>query len=154
MKKLYFLFFFVIGFLGNAQIVNFTDANFKAKLLSASPSNQIASTSSLVYNSMNGTWGVYSYNVIDSNNDGEIQVSEAQAIKWLDVSNSNISSIEEFKTKEIFFANIKDGLYFHFSKNTIVSLLTQTLSANCSCVKLFNILKSFIIVFIKLYFYK
>ncbi len=142
MKKLYFLFFLTIGFLANAQIVNIPDANFKAKLLSSSPSNQIASTSSLVYNSMNGTWGVYSYNVIDSNNDGEIQVSEAQAIKWLDVSNSNISNIsgiEAFINLEhlsclsnqltsINIQNLTNLVQFNCSNNQLTSLNLQSLT--------------------------
>ena len=42
MKKLYFLFFLTIGFFGNAQIINFPDANFKAKLLEADISNGVA----------------------------------------------------------------------------------------------------------------
>lgn len=38
MKKFYTLLFIVVGLLVNAQIVNIPDANFKAKLLQASPS--------------------------------------------------------------------------------------------------------------------
>jgi len=93
MKKLYFLFFLIIGFLGNAQIINFPDANFKAKLLAASSLNYTASTEDI-----NNTGGVTTYTSIDTNNDGEIQVSEALAIKYLNVgpyqtSNSNITSL-------------------------------------------------------------
>ena len=69
-----------IGLVGEAQIVTIPDANFKARLLAASPSNTIASD-------FNG------YIKIDANNDGEIQVSEAQAVYHLDVSNSNIGDL-------------------------------------------------------------
>ena len=93
MKKLYILFFLTIGFLANAQIVNIPDANFKAKLLAASSLNYTASTEDI-----NNTGGVTTYTSIDTNNDGEIQVSEALAIKYLNVgpyqtSNSNITSL-------------------------------------------------------------
>ena len=43
MKKFYFLFCLVFSFNAIAQIVNIPDANFKAKLLSASVNNGIAS---------------------------------------------------------------------------------------------------------------
>ena len=93
MKKLYFLFFFAFSFLANAQIINIPDANFKAKLLEASSSNYIASTEDI-----NNTGGAFNYTAIDTNNDGEIQVSEALAIKYLNVgpyqtSNSNIRNL-------------------------------------------------------------
>ena len=45
MKKLYTLIVVaLVGFVMNAQIVNIPDANFKAKLLAASATNQVAST--------------------------------------------------------------------------------------------------------------
>ena len=86
MKKLYFLFFLTIGFLANAQIVNIPDANFKAKLLAASPTNTIASTQTPA----GPTGGMSVYHTIDTNGDGEIQVTEAQAIKYLNVGSSII----------------------------------------------------------------
>lgn len=65
----------------NAQIINFPDANFKAKLLAASPSNTIAENSSSV-------------NIkIDANNNNEIEVSEALLVRKLVISNSNISDL-------------------------------------------------------------
>ena len=90
MKKFYFsLVTFLFLAVASAQIVNIPDANFKAKLLAASPSNNIASSETP---SSNGY--VSSYNVIDTNGDGEIQVSEATLIKYLDVSSSNIANFE------------------------------------------------------------
>ena len=67
MKKLYTLLVIAfIGFLGNAQIVNIPDANFKAKLIALG---------------------------VDTNTDGEIQEGEAAALFDLDISNSNISDL-------------------------------------------------------------
>lgn len=76
-----------IGFIGNAQIINFPDTNFKAKLLTSSISNNVAENSSNVRIK------------IDANNDGEIQISEAAQVYYLNVgygSISNLSSIENF----------------------------------------------------------
>jgi Leucine-rich repeat (LRR) protein len=99
MKKLYTLLVVaLIGFAGNAQIVNIPDANFKAKLLLASPSNYIASTET-----PDASGNVTTYSQIDTNNDGEIQVSEALAIKWLYIIQSsiaNLTGIESFTNLE------------------------------------------------------
>ena len=90
MKKFYFtLVTFLFLAVANAQIVNIPDANFKAKLLAASPGNQIASTQTPDYNG-----DVLSYDAIDTNEDGEIQISEAAAIKYIDISNVICSSLE------------------------------------------------------------
>ena len=95
MKKIYFtLLTFLFFGVAHAQIVNIPNANFKAKLLTASPSNQIASTQTPIYNSSNNTWIVSSYNKIDTNNDGQIQVSEAQTIKYLKLSGGGITNLE------------------------------------------------------------
>ena len=112
MKKLYFLFFFACSFLANAQIVNIPDANFKAKLLSASPSNEVASTET-----PNSNGSVSNYHTIDTNGDGEIQVSEAQAIKWLDVSSSNIFDLTGIEA----FVNLQT-LYCHYSQLTSLNV--------------------------------
>lgn len=103
MKKLYFLLFLISGWV-NAQIVNIPDANFKAKLLMASPDNQIA----------------YSTNVnghikIDSNNDGEIQVSEAAQVTYLDVQFSNINSVVGIE----FFTNL---IQFYCTNNNLSTI--------------------------------
>ena len=84
MKKLYFLFFLTIGILVNAQIINFPDANFKARLLAANTTNTIASTFAVP----NGT-----YHRIDQNNDNEISVDEIQQTRYLDLSSSNITNL-------------------------------------------------------------
>ena len=87
MRNIYLLLFLMLFRFLQAQIINIPDANFKAKLLSASSSNEIAQN--LIGN----------YDVIDANGDGEIQVSEAQNIQKLYVPLSNISNltgVEEF----------------------------------------------------------
>jgi len=82
--KKYFLsiVFIMIGLLVQAQIINIPDANFKAKLLEASPSNTIAKNTQ------------YQYFKIDSNDDGEIQLSEALEVYGLYLNNANIESLE------------------------------------------------------------
>jgi Leucine-rich repeat (LRR) protein len=82
MKKLYLLAALAMSSLGLAQIVNIPDANFKKKLLEASPSNAIAFTT-------NSTTIK-----IDANNDGEIQQSEADQVTGLDIHYSGITSLE------------------------------------------------------------
>ncbi|MCK8482037.1 DUF7619 domain-containing protein [Psychroserpens algicola] len=74
---------FVFSFLNvNSQILDIPDANFKAVLLEADVTNSIAGDS-------NGN------NIkIDSNNDGEIQLSEAQAVYELTVINADIQSLD------------------------------------------------------------
>lgn len=91
----------------NAQIVNIPDANFKARLLQASPFNMIASTLT-----PNDNGYVSSYNKIDINNDGEIQVSEALLIKYLRVSTANITDVTGVNE----FINLK---YFNCTTNQI-----------------------------------
>ena len=68
MKRLcLFLVFAVIGFTGNSQIISIPDANFKARLIATG---------------------------VDTNNDGEIQQSEALSVVDLYLDSSNISSLE------------------------------------------------------------
>lgn len=65
----------------SAQTITIPDANFKAKLLQADVTNSIA-------------WNNLHQNMkIDVNNDGEIQVSEAQAVYSLFVDNSEITDM-------------------------------------------------------------
>ncbi len=81
MKKFYLLFTLLITtILGNAQIVNIPDANFKNALV-----NTLCVASGY---QENPEWDA------DVNNDGEIQVSEAEAIVHLVVTYQNIDSLE------------------------------------------------------------
>ncbi|MES2747744.1 MAG: T9SS type A sorting domain-containing protein [Bacteroidota bacterium] len=111
MKKIYFLLFFCFGVSLNAQIISIPDANFKAKLLSASPNNYIAN---------NGT----QYIKIDSNNNGEIEVSEAQQVVNLYVNN-NYGTLDSDKIADLtgiaFFTNmVKFRCYYN--KVTVLNL--------------------------------
>ncbi len=70
-----------------AQIINFPDANFKAKLVQASTTNPVALNTAL------------QPMVIDTNGNGEIEIPEALAVYQLSLDNSNItnlSGIENF----------------------------------------------------------
>ncbi|MBP6126645.1 T9SS type A sorting domain-containing protein [Flavobacterium sp.] len=115
MNKIYIFLAVFITFVTQAQIVNIPDANFKAKLLQASSSNQIASSQTPVYSPNDDTWYISSYNAIDTNGDGEIQVSEAQAIKWLSVSSSSISNLTGIEA----FTNLQ---VLHCQSNQLSSL--------------------------------
>jgi type IX secretion system substrate protein len=79
-KKIYLLLLLVTGFV-NAQVVNIPDANFKAKLLTSATTNNVAQTPEGINMK------------IDSNGDGNIQVTEALAVGKINVSISNISDL-------------------------------------------------------------
>ena len=108
MKKLYFLFFLTIGFFTNAQIVNIPDTDFKLKLLSASPTNLLAKD-------LNGN-----YFKIDSNNDSQIQISEAQQVSYLDVTFSSIDDLSGIEN----FTNL---LYLKIDNNYLTSIEVSSL---------------------------
>jgi len=92
-------------------IINFTDLNLKNKLLSANESNSVASN---VNPNSSVSWNIYSK--IDTNLDGEIQISEANAIVFLNISGNssssnsgiqNLQGLEHFKN--LFHLNCKYG---------------------------------------------
>lgn len=88
MKQFYtFLFLLTCTFL-NAQIVNIPDSNFKNALIDEG---------------------------VDTNNDGEIQVSEAEAVLILNVSGRNISSLEGIQS----FINLEE---LNCSSNQLIAL--------------------------------
>lgn len=94
------LIFFLVGNI-NAQIINFTDANFKAKLIALG---------------------------VDTNLDNNIQESEALAITILNLSNSNISileGIQHFTNLEILSAN------YNTISTIDISQLTNLFSFEC-----------------------
>lgn len=75
----------------SAQIINFPDPQFKAKLVSASQWNYFAQD-------LNGNTSV-----IDTNNDGEIQVSEALNISSITLNQTQIHDLTGIQN----FANLK-----------------------------------------------
>ncbi len=115
MKKLYFsLIAFCFLCFANAQIVNIPDANFKAKLLAANSSNEIAKN--LAGN----------YFKIDADSDGEIQESEALQVSYLNVSFSQISilnGIENFTNISAFKCNNNQLSSFNINSNLMLNSL-------------------------------
>jgi uncharacterized repeat protein (TIGR01451 family) len=124
MKKLYFVLIGFLVFSGvEAQIVNIPDPILKANLLGANSSNNIASSQTPVYNAMNNYWYATPYNSVDTNGDGEIQVSEAQTIKWLAFTNldiSNATGIEAFTNLE--FLSLSGNLLENFDITNLTHL--------------------------------
>lgn len=104
MKKGYFLVAAVLFFgSGTAQILNFPDANFKAKLLASSTSNNIATTY------------IGTKIKIDANNNGEIEASEITGVNRLELDNAGIASLEGIAA----FTNLYE---LNCSHNQLVSL--------------------------------
>lgn len=77
MKHFYLIFCLAFSVFATGQIINFPDPNFKAKLLQLS-----------FYHFPTGE-----DIPLDANNDGEIDMTEALAVDFLDVSSSNISNL-------------------------------------------------------------
>jgi len=90
MKKLYSVFLMICFWqVMNGQGLYIPDANFKAKLLAADTTNEIAKNQQ------------GQYIRIDSNGNGEIEVAEALAVSFLNISSSTITDltgIEYFET--------------------------------------------------------
>jgi hypothetical protein len=102
----------------NAQIVTIPDVNFKARLLSANTSNSIAKN-------LSG-----SYFKIDSNNDSQIQLSEALQVSYLNAGGLSTSSA--VLTGITSFSNITE-LYCHSSNLPSLDLsgMTNLQKLNC-----------------------
>jgi hypothetical protein len=135
MKKLYFLFFLTIGFLGNAQIINFPDANFKIKLLESNIASNIA------YNSLDVRIK------IDSNNDGEIQISEALEVYKLDVSYTttgyfiitNLQGIEFFQNLRLLNCTSSNITNLDVSMLQNLEILYASLNGDLSNLNISNL---------------
>lgn len=108
MKKIYLLFFIFCFVSLNAQVISFNDANFKNKLLASNINNNIASN--LAGN----------YFKIDTNNNGEIEITEAFQVRSINVSNSSITNITEILN----FTNI---VYLTLDNNQINNLILDNL---------------------------
>lgn len=102
------IFLFFISTSITAQNISFTDAQFEAKLLEASPLNNIALDEN--NNSIQ----------IDSNNDGIIQESEALQVIKLNIFNSEITSLDGIE----FFLNMTELIC---SMNNLESLVLPEL---------------------------
>ncbi|MBL7885442.1 MAG: T9SS type A sorting domain-containing protein [Flavobacterium sp.] len=103
MKHIYLLIIVLFGGFLHAQIINFPDANFKAKLLQANTTNGIA------YDTNSNSI------VIDANSDGEIQLSEAQNVHSLEIMNSAITDLTGIAS----FVNLK---WLNCTNNSLTTL--------------------------------
>jgi uncharacterized repeat protein (TIGR01451 family) len=108
----------------NAQIINIPDANFKAKLLEADITNEIAKDSA--GKSIK----------IDLNNNGNIEQSEASSVIYLNVSGSQILSLTGIQN----FNNVID---LRCSQNNIseldISNMPKLNAVNCDANKIVSI---------------
>lgn len=103
----------------NAQIINFPDANFKAKLVA----------SNVTYPNIYALNSLGNPIKIDTNNNGEIETSEALMVYSLLVSSSNISSLVGVEN----FLNIKTlECNSNQLTNLNISSLTSLENLNCS----------------------
>jgi hypothetical protein len=118
MKSTLLSIFLVLASIGYSQTINFPDANLKAKLLSATASNGVATSQVSTYNMNSDSWtpNQTPYNtVIDTNGDGEIQVSEALLIKGLLLNSANITDLTGIE----YFSNLQ---FLKCSSNQIQTL--------------------------------
>lgn len=94
MKYIYTFFVLVFGFNLNAQVINFPDASFKARLVTS--------------NVNTGTVKNFAGNFfkLDVNNDGQIQVSEALLVKEMNVTGQNGSNMFSNMTGIEYFTNM------------------------------------------------
>jgi hypothetical protein len=138
MKNIY-LFVLITAHLSlSAQIINFPDPQFKAKLVSANQWNFIAQD-------LNGNM-----TVIDTNNDGEIQVSEALSISSLFLNQTqitNITGIQSFANlgslivqgnthiDEVNVSNMTNLKYLTVTNNAVDVIKTQ----GCTQLENFNL---------------
>ncbi len=100
----------------SSQIINFPDINFKNKLLGANITNGNACIGSTANTCTGG--------VIDANGDGEIEVSEAQAVAMLFVSSANISDLTGIE----YFTNLErlSCIYNHLTTINVSQLSSLT----------------------------
>ncbi|HEU0136453.1 MAG TPA: T9SS C-terminal target domain-containing protein, partial [Flavobacterium sp.] len=117
MRKLYLFVAIVFSINSYSQIINFADANFKAKLLTASVSNSVAKNSA--GNNM----------VIDANGNGQIEVGEALNVYQLNVGYSSILSLVGIQN----FANLRSLECIQNGITTLdVSGMSNLLSVKCN----------------------
>lgn len=117
MKQIYLFLFFIFSFASiNAQIINFPDVNFKAKLLQSSPVMDIA------YN-INGQRFK-----IDANSNGEIEQNEALAVYELHLNFTNINDLTGIN----YFTNLREiECYNNFFTSLDLTGLVNLVSLHC-----------------------
>ncbi|QYJ67271.1 DUF7619 domain-containing protein [Flavobacterium litorale] len=127
MKQKSLLFLLFVAIMANAQNVNIPDANFKSKLVAA----DVGTPNAYTAKDINGD-----YMVVDVNNDGEIQESEAQAVYRLYLDASNIADLTGIQS----FTNLT---HLNCSYNTTLTMLDISGMTNLQNVKVqYNALAS------------
>ncbi|ESU25328.1 internalin-related protein [Flavobacterium limnosediminis JC2902] len=120
MKKIYFLLFSLFLFTSvNGQIINFPDANLKAKLLQSNSSNSIVQNSSGVNFRL------------DANNNGEIEVNEAMQVHglWAEFSSiSDVTGLSHFRNLRSLFLRANTLTFIDVSN--LINLTTLDVSGN------------------------
>lgn len=96
----------------NSQIINFPDQNFKNALLTSSSTLMLANWT---YENLGGDTVI-----LDANNDGEVQQSEALAVSYLQIANSSISDLTGIE----YFTNLHN---LNFGYNPISTVTLSTL---------------------------
>ncbi|HBD25805.1 leucine-rich repeat domain-containing protein [Flavobacterium sp.] len=116
-KLLFFLSILSFNFV-NSQIVNIPDTNFRSRLLAANTNNEIAKN-------LSGN-----YFKIDSNNDSQIQLSEALQVSYLNAG--GLSSEPAVLTGITSFSNLTE-LYCHSSNLPTLDLTSMTNLQKLNC---------------------
>ncbi|MDC8105148.1 T9SS type A sorting domain-containing protein [Chryseobacterium sp. B21-037] len=115
MYKMLFIFCVSFSCMAYSQNLNFTDAKFKALLLTSGPGSQIAKD-------INGN------NIkIDANGDGQIQLTEAQQVKTLNIKFNVLptyNSLPNQITDALLFPNVEE-LYIHDTKSAVISFVNN-----------------------------
>ncbi len=127
MKKYILLLVMFVSMNSFAQIVDIPDANFKAKLLSAQPWNNIAKNLSGVYFK------------IDSNNNGQIEINEALQVSYLRLYNNFTPSITSLSGVESFINLIHLTCYNELLQTLDISSLSYLEYLNCGFNSISNI---------------
>ncbi|WP_162087003.1 DUF7619 domain-containing protein [Chryseobacterium aquaeductus] len=109
MKKIYFLILVLLFPVFHAQLVNISDANFKAKLLAANVTNN------KIAKNLSGQW-----TNVDTNYDGEIQITEALNLKYLDLTTSPPST--NYITNHLGIESFTNLNFLSFNRNQISSV--------------------------------
>jgi Leucine-rich repeat (LRR) protein len=125
MKKIYFLVLAFCFFNGlSAQVINFPDAKFKAKLLNADVTNNIAKDANGISIK------------IDANNNGEVEVNEINGVIKLKIDNSQLTSL-------VGIQNFNNLQFLNCDKNSLANLdltgLNKLKSLECNENKLTSI---------------
>lgn len=117
MYKILFTFCVSFSFLAYSQNLNFIDSKFKTLIVNSTTSNDIAKD--INGNSIS----------VDSNGDGEIQISEAQQVKILNIKSIGIltfNNLPDSITDALLFPNLEE-LYIRDSKSAVINFTNNNI---------------------------